>query len=158
MTGRSWGSKTWGPRRGEGRISRRAYGSCGRAVGEAADDDEDNPTWTASSKGRIARSVTGPGGRLSALTSGTGDTVLQLSDLHGDVAVQLPLDQAAAPVVQRYDEYGKPLDGPASATYGWLGAAAAGLLPPAVRRAGPDRAYLRTGGRTAHLFRAGHLA
>ncbi|GFN08910.1 hypothetical protein Smic_74660 [Streptomyces microflavus] len=37
-------------------------------------------------------------------------------------------------------------------------AAAAGLLPPAVRRAGPDRAYLRTGGRTAHLFRAGHLA
>ncbi|MEU1217751.1 DNRLRE domain-containing protein [Streptomyces microflavus] len=84
-------------------------------------DDEDNPTWTASSKGRITRSVTGPGGRLSALTSGTGDTVLQLSNLHGDVAVQLPLDPAAAPVVQRYDEYGKPLDGTASATYGWLG-------------------------------------
>ncbi|MFJ6699356.1 DNRLRE domain-containing protein [Streptomyces sp. NPDC091272] len=84
-------------------------------------DDEDSPTWTASSKGTLTRSVTGPGGRLSALTSGTGDTVLQLSNLHGDVSVQLPLSQAAAPVVQRYDEYGKPLDGTSSASYGWLG-------------------------------------
>jgi RHS repeat-associated protein len=55
-------------------------------------------------------------------TSATGDAVLQLANLHGDVSVQLELATTAA-TVQRYDEYGNPLDAPAAAAkYGSLGA------------------------------------
>ncbi|MFJ9210305.1 DNRLRE domain-containing protein [Streptomyces sp. NPDC102264] len=84
--------------------------------------EEDTPSWTKSSGGGITRSVAGPDGQLAAATSGTGDTVLQLTNLHGDISIQLPLNQAVPLTVQRYDEYGKPLNGTSATTYGWLGA------------------------------------
>ncbi|MEV6103548.1 DNRLRE domain-containing protein [Streptomyces sp. NPDC051940] len=84
--------------------------------------DDDSPTWTADdSSGARARNVRGPSGNLAAVTSATGDTVLQLTNIHGDVTVQLPLDTAKSATVLRQDEYGNPVDGSTSARYGWLG-------------------------------------
>ncbi|MEV8426220.1 DNRLRE domain-containing protein [Streptomyces niveus] len=82
----------------------------------------DSPSWAKSSTGAITRNVPDLMGGLGATTSATGDTVLQLANLHGDIAVRLPLDTSIAPTIQHYDEYGNRLDGTASATYGWLGA------------------------------------
>ncbi|MFJ9638640.1 DNRLRE domain-containing protein [Streptomyces sp. NPDC101178] len=81
----------------------------------------DSPSWSQDEQGIVTRNVTDPTGGLAAITSSTGDTVLQLTNLHGDIAVRLPLDSAKPVEVQRYDEYGNPLDGTAAATYGWLG-------------------------------------
>ncbi|MFJ4940630.1 DNRLRE domain-containing protein [Streptomyces pseudovenezuelae] len=82
----------------------------------------DSPTWTAEdSSGTITRNVQGIDGSLNAETSASGDTVLQLTDLQGDVTVQLPLDASKAVIAQAYDEYGTPEDSTASARYGWLG-------------------------------------
>ncbi|MGW9436363.1 DNRLRE domain-containing protein [Streptomyces sp. NPDC055607] len=81
----------------------------------------ESPAWTQHSSGAISRNVADVSGSLLATTT-AGGTVLQMSNLHGDVAVRLPLDTSVAPTVQRYDEYGNPLAGTAAATYGWLGA------------------------------------
>jgi RHS repeat-associated protein len=81
----------------------------------------DNPTWSGSSDGAVTRNVADPAGGLAAITSATGDTVLQLATLHGDIAVRLPLDTTQAAEVQHYDEYGNVLDDTAGSAYGWLG-------------------------------------
>ncbi|MGW0882103.1 DNRLRE domain-containing protein [Streptomyces sp. NPDC002671] len=83
----------------------------------------DSPSWTQSSAGAVKRAVPDMAGGLGMATSATGDVVLQLTNMHGDVTVQLPLDTAVAPTVQSYDEYGNRLAGTASTTYGWLGGA-----------------------------------
>lgn len=70
---------------------------------------------------RGAPDAADPAGGLAAITSATGNTVLQLATLHGDIAVRLPLDTTQAAEVQHYDEYGNPLDDTAGAAYGWLG-------------------------------------
>ncbi|MFD9715650.1 RHS repeat-associated core domain-containing protein [Streptomyces sp. NPDC059076] len=66
--------------------------------------------------------VEGPSGQLSATTSKTGDTVLQLSTIQGDIALRLPLDSLVAPVALDHEEYGSPRTGQSAARYGWLGA------------------------------------
>ncbi|OKH96442.1 sugar-binding protein [Streptomyces uncialis] len=88
------------------------------------DGDGDNPRWTVEdpATGEITRNVQAPGGDLGAVTARTGGTVLQLSSVHGDVALQLPLDPAEAPIAQDSDEYGNPRDGRTPARYDWLGA------------------------------------
>jgi len=61
----------------------------------------------------VTRYVTGIDGRLAVSTSKTGDRVLQLVDLHGDVTGTLTLDAAGAITTLAYtasDEYGIPLD------------------------------------------------
>ncbi|WP_327317284.1 DNRLRE domain-containing protein [Streptomyces sp. NBC_01235] len=83
--------------------------------------DSDSPDWTQETTSTITRNVQGVEGGLDAVTSATGDTVLQLSDIHGDVTVQLPLDTSKAPVAQSYDEYGNPETDTAATRYGWLG-------------------------------------
>ncbi|GGT53593.1 hypothetical protein GCM10010207_62040 [Streptomyces atratus] len=83
--------------------------------------DCDSPSWSKSSAGAVSRNVADLTGALGAVSTATGDVVLQLSNLHGDVTVQLPLDTSVAPTVQQYDEYGNALDGTASTAYGWLG-------------------------------------
>ncbi|CAO0834110.1 RHS repeat-associated core domain-containing protein OS=Streptomyces microflavus OX=1919 GN=Smic_83820 PE=4 SV=1 [Streptomyces microflavus] len=60
-------------------------------------------------------------GDLIAATSATGDVVLQLTNLHGDVATQIPLVSGSTPVVNAYDEYGNLLPGTDPTRYGWLG-------------------------------------
>ncbi|MEU0414744.1 DNRLRE domain-containing protein [Streptomyces griseorubiginosus] len=86
--------------------------------------DDDTPDWTAEdSNGTITRTVLDLDDDLGAITSGTGDTVLQLTDIHGDVTVQLPLDTSKSAVALAFDEFGN-LEGDTAATrYGWLGAA-----------------------------------
>ncbi|MFD3622044.1 DNRLRE domain-containing protein [Streptomyces sp. NPDC058676] len=85
--------------------------------------ERDSPDWiTEDSSGTIARTVRGLTGSLEAVTSASGDVVLQLTTLHGDLGVQLPLDTTKNPVVLRQDEFGNPVSGSATARYGWLGA------------------------------------
>ncbi|MGW8358141.1 RHS repeat-associated core domain-containing protein [Streptomyces wedmorensis] len=66
--------------------------------------------------------VTGLDDRLAATTAKTGGTVLQLTNVHGDVSLLLPLDAGVAPTVLDADEYGNPRAGQVDARYGWLGA------------------------------------
>ncbi|MFI6249947.1 DNRLRE domain-containing protein [Streptomyces sp. NPDC051016] len=82
----------------------------------------DSPSW-ARTGDTVTRNVEDLSGTLAATTSADGDTVLQLSDIHGDITVQQPLDTSVASTVQHYDEYGNVLDGTAvTAGYGSLGA------------------------------------
>jgi RHS repeat-associated protein len=83
--------------------------------------DGDSPDWTQETTSSITRNVQGISGDLDAVTSATGSTVLQLTDIHGDTTVQLPLDTSVAATAQSYDEYGNPEDGTAATRYGWLG-------------------------------------
>ncbi|MFE1341465.1 RHS repeat-associated core domain-containing protein, partial [Streptomyces sp. NPDC058733] len=68
------------------------------------------------------RNVDGLDGNLVATTTDSGDTVLQLANLHGDIALQLPADSSVAPTVLDYDEYGNPRTGQSAGRYDWLGA------------------------------------
>ncbi|MFC1436237.1 RHS repeat-associated core domain-containing protein [Streptacidiphilus sp. N1-3] len=85
--------------------------------------DSDSPDWAVDSNtGGIHRYVQGIDGDLAAVTAATDSTSLQLTNLHGDVTVQLPLDSAQAPVVQAADEYGNLINATSATTYGWIGA------------------------------------
>ncbi|MEU5115565.1 RHS repeat-associated core domain-containing protein [Streptomyces longwoodensis] len=87
------------------------------------DSDSDNPRWTVedTATGALTRNVDGLDGNLAATTARAGGTVLTLSDLHGDTALQLPTDSSIAPTVLDYDEYGNPRTGQPATRYGWLG-------------------------------------
>ena len=84
--------------------------------------DSDRPDYIVedTGTGQLTRNVQDAGGQLAATTSATGDTLLQLTNLHGDVNVVL--DPAAATAdVRGTDEYGVPTPGLATDRYGWLG-------------------------------------
>ncbi len=49
-------------------------------------DDNDSPSWTETDSGHWSRNVSGIDGDLVATVDDTADTVLQLTDLHGNVA------------------------------------------------------------------------
>nr|WSX81776.1 DNRLRE domain-containing protein [Streptomyces sp. NBC_00899] len=84
--------------------------------------DADNPRWiTEDAAGNLTRNIDGLDGNLAATTTKTSGTILQLSDLHGDIALQLPADTAVAPTVLDADEYGNPRPGQPSTRYAWLG-------------------------------------
>ncbi|MFF7647414.1 DNRLRE domain-containing protein [Streptomyces canus] len=83
--------------------------------------DNDNPDWTAESNGAISRSLEDLSGDLIATTSATGNVVLQLTNLHGDIGTRIPLSDDSTPVVNTYDEYGNLQPGTDPARYGWLG-------------------------------------
>ncbi|MGW6462004.1 RHS repeat-associated core domain-containing protein, partial [Streptomyces sp. NPDC055078] len=84
----------------------------------------DSPRWIVedTTAGTLTRMVDSAASQLSATTSRTGDTVLQLTNIHGDVALQLPLDPATAPVALDADEFGVPRAGQPASRYGWMGA------------------------------------
>ncbi len=87
------------------------------------DSDEDNPRWIVedTATGALTRNIESASGDLAATTSKTGDTVLQLTTIHGDVALQLPLDVSKPPVALDNDEYGNPRIGQSATRYNWLG-------------------------------------
>ncbi|MGV4987911.1 DNRLRE domain-containing protein [Streptomyces sp. NRAIS4] len=86
-------------------------------------NDGDSPDWIQEdTAGTITRNVQGSSGGLDATTNATGNTVLQLTDIHGDVTVQLPLDTTKPVVASAYDEYGNLETGTTATRYGWLGA------------------------------------
>ncbi|MFI8277663.1 hypothetical protein ACIGBH_22700 [Streptomyces sp. NPDC085929] len=72
--------------------------------------------------GSLTRTIRG---NLAATTAKTGGTILQLVNLHGDVALALPADTALAPTVLDSDEYGNARTGQAAARYSWAGASSA---------------------------------
>lgn len=85
-------------------------------------NDGDSPDWTAEdTSGTITRYVRGPDGDLAAISAATGGTVLQLTDLHSNVTVQLPLDTSVAPIALGYDEFGNSESSDLAGRYGWLG-------------------------------------
>ncbi|MFG3497989.1 DNRLRE domain-containing protein [Streptomyces sp. NPDC047928] len=86
--------------------------------------DSDNPRWIVedTATGALTRKVTSATGDLAATTSQTGDIVLQFTNIHGDIALQLPLSAGKEPVALDSDEYGKPRTGQAATRYNWLGA------------------------------------
>ncbi|MEU1091572.1 DNRLRE domain-containing protein, partial [Streptomyces sp. NPDC005892] len=87
------------------------------------DSDTDSPRWiTEDTSGNLTRNIDSPTGDLAATSTKTGGTVLQLANLHGDIALQLPLDTTTAPTVLDTDEYGNPRPGQQPTRYGWLGA------------------------------------
>ncbi|WP_432058921.1 RHS repeat-associated core domain-containing protein, partial [Streptomyces sp. bgisy022] len=88
------------------------------------DGDGDNPRWIVedTATGALTRNVESASGDLAATTSKIGNTTLQLTTVHGDVALQLPLDTSKAPVALDTDEYGNPRAGQAATRYNWLGA------------------------------------
>ncbi|MFI1106046.1 DNRLRE domain-containing protein [Streptomyces melanogenes] len=86
------------------------------------DSDADKPRWiTEDTAGSLTRNVDGLDGNLAATTNKSGGTVLQLENLHGDIALQLPLDASVAPTVLDTDEFGNPRAGQPAARYGWIG-------------------------------------
>ncbi|MEV7594317.1 DNRLRE domain-containing protein [Streptomyces sp. NPDC089922] len=86
--------------------------------------DTDSPRWITedATTGKLTRNVGSASSGLAATTSAAGETVLQLSSIHGDIALQLPLAAEVAPVALDSDEYGNARAGSAAARYGWLGA------------------------------------
>ncbi|TYP90610.1 DNRLRE domain-containing protein [Blastococcus xanthinilyticus] len=107
------------------------------------DSDSDSPAWIAEDESletEITRYVDGLDGNLAVETGKSGDRVLQLVDLHGDVMARLPIADGetvadwARALVQSADEFGNPTDlkggsarvsdgqSPgADGRYGWLG-------------------------------------
>ena len=80
-------------------------------------DDGDDPTWTSEYSGAVTRDVLDLNGDLAATTTATGGTTLQLSNLHGDIAVQLDVSTTTA-TAYNYDEFGNTTS---TSRYGWLG-------------------------------------
>ncbi|MFE5908157.1 RHS repeat-associated core domain-containing protein [Streptomyces wedmorensis] len=103
--------------------------------------DDSNPRWIVedTATGALTRNVNGLEGGLAATTAKTGGTVLQLTNIRGDVGLLLPLDTSVAPTVLDADEYGNARAGQTKARYGWLGGkgvstdALGGLLVTGVR-------------------------
>ncbi|MFJ6742646.1 DNRLRE domain-containing protein [Streptomyces sp. NPDC091279] len=88
-------------------------------------NDSDVPRWTLDdpATGALTRNVASATGQLQATTAKNGSTVLQLTTVRGDIALQLPLDASEAPLVMDYDEYGAPRTTSSAGRYGWLGGA-----------------------------------
>ncbi|WP_327169984.1 DNRLRE domain-containing protein [Streptomyces subrutilus] len=88
-------------------------------------DESDNPSWIEEDAAGsvITRNVKSLSNSMAATTAKSGGIVLNLSGIHGDVALQLPLDSAFAPRAYDSDEYGNARTATATAgRYAWLGA------------------------------------
>ena len=110
------------------------------------DGDGDEPGWVvedATQPDEVTRWVEGADGQVAVQTGKTGERVLQLVDLHGDVVATVPIGDGAPVPSQRdlrfvsYDGFGtpRPLSGGATSNapprYGWLGAAQRSADTPA---------------------------
>ncbi|UYQ65102.1 DNRLRE domain-containing protein [Streptomyces peucetius] len=85
-------------------------------------DSSDNPRWITDSNGSgVVRMVGDLASAMSATTGKSGEVSLQLSNLHGDINLVLPLDTALAPTALSSDEYGNQRMPEAPVRYGWLG-------------------------------------
>ena len=71
-------------------------------------DDSDNPNWIVEDTAgtTLTRNVANATGSLTATTGKANGTVLQLTNIHGDIALRLPLDTSVAPTALDNDENG----------------------------------------------------
>ena len=111
------------------------------------DGDGDEPSWIvndATLPDNLTRYVEGMDGALAVQTGKTGERVLQLVDLHGDITATLPIADGATTATftelrfTSFDEFGIPQPMTSGATsnapparYGWLGAAQRNADTPA---------------------------
>jgi len=101
------------------------------------DGDSDEPSWIAedlTQPNKISRYVEGMDGAVAMQTGKTGQRVLQLVDLHGDITATLPIADGASTATTTvqftsFDEFGVPQAMTTGQTgtsspgrYGWLGA------------------------------------
>jgi RHS repeat-associated protein len=86
----------------------------------------DSPAWTQEGS-NWSRNISALGGGLGAIQKSSGETTLQLGDMHGDVIASTALAPTETKPIstQRFDEFGNPLQSGflkgGSAEYGWLG-------------------------------------
>jgi len=81
----------------------------------------DSTAWT--ERGSVwTRNIGGIGGELAAIQPSTGETSLQLANLHGDVIATASLSSTAKEPTAKFefDEFGNPKQGSAG-RFGWLG-------------------------------------
>ncbi|MGA4979857.1 DNRLRE domain-containing protein [Streptomyces cinereoruber] len=113
------------------------------------DSDGESVRWIIedTTTGALTRNVNGLDGGLAATTTKTGGTVLQLTNIRGDVSLLLPLDSGVAPTVLDADEYGNSKNVQTETRYGWLGSkgvsteALGGLLVTGVRVYDPSSGH-----------------
>lgn len=81
----------------------------------------DLPAWTAKGS-EWTRSIGGIGGELAAIQPSSGETSLELHNLHGDVVATASLSPTAKEPTAKFefDEFGNPKSGKAG-RFGWLG-------------------------------------
>jgi len=90
-------------------------------------DDSDSPAWSAlrrnGADAGFTRNVEGIEGDLAAIQTSGQETKLQLSNLHGDVIAEAPIDPLVGAPTRTFeaDEFGIPRQAPAK-RLGWLGA------------------------------------
>ena len=85
--------------------------------------DNDTPRWiTEDAAGNTTRNVSGLGSGLEATTTKTGGVVLQFTNIHGDVNLQVPLATGSMPTAVDTDEFGNLKPGTSVNRYGYLGA------------------------------------
>lgn len=107
----------------------------------------DSPAWTQEASG-WTRNVPALGGALGALQKSSGETVLQIADMHGDVVATASLDPEATELLStsQFDEFGNPKQS-GSQEFGWLGSRARRTqLPSGVIQMGA-RSYVPALGR-----------
>lgn len=82
----------------------------------------DSPVWTEEASG-WSRNIAGLGGSLGGIQKSSGETTLQLADMHGDVVATASLSPSATEPLstQQFDEFGNPKQS-GGTEYGWLGA------------------------------------
>jgi RHS repeat-associated protein len=81
----------------------------------------DSPVWT--ERGSVwSRNIVGIGGELAAIQNSSSGTLLQLTNLHGDVVATASPSPSATELAStsEYDEFGNPEKG-SPARFGWLG-------------------------------------
>lgn len=84
-------------------------------------DGSDTPAWTQFGS-KWSRNIPGIGGGIAAIQDSSSETLLQLSNLHGDVVATATLSPSATKPVATFehDEFGMPKLGGAP-QFGWLG-------------------------------------
>jgi len=81
----------------------------------------DTPAWTQFGA-KWTRNISGIGGGLAAIQDSSSETLLQLANMHGDLAATATLSPTATKPAStfEYDEFGNPKQKP-TPQYGWLG-------------------------------------
>ena len=81
-----------------------------------------SPAWTINAANEVTRNISGIDGQLSAIQSGLGAPVLQLTNLHGDIIATASTSEMATELASKVDttEFGVPTV-TTPPPYSWLG-------------------------------------